>query len=68
MDCAVRVEVSCTSACSPIVAILTPFQTDGRIDFAALGDYLDLLAAAGVRSILVNGTTAEFGSLTGTER
>lgn len=50
------------------MAILTPFQTDGRIDFAALGDYLDLLAAAGVRSILVNGTTAEFASLTDTER
>ncbi|MFD0359926.1 dihydrodipicolinate synthase family protein [Nocardia sp. GCM10030253] len=68
MDCAVQVEGSYASARSPIVAILTPFQTDGRIDFAALGDYLDLLAANGVRSILVNGTTAEFASLTGTER
>ncbi|WP_280390946.1 dihydrodipicolinate synthase family protein [Nocardia brasiliensis] len=50
------------------MAILTPFRADGRIDFAALGDYLDLLNAAGVQTILANGTTAEFASLTGTER
>ncbi|WP_338760732.1 dihydrodipicolinate synthase family protein [Nocardia vulneris] len=53
---------------SPIVAVTTPFQLDGRIDLPALGDYLDLLAAAGVRTILVNGTTAEFASLTSAER
>ncbi|MFI6218579.1 dihydrodipicolinate synthase family protein [Nocardia brasiliensis] len=53
---------------SPIVAASTPFQLDGRIDLPALGDYLDLLTAAGVRTVLVNGTTAEFASLSGAER
>ncbi|AHH16905.1 putative dihydrodipicolinate synthase [Nocardia nova SH22a] len=53
---------------SPIVATLTPFRRDGRVDFGALGDYLDMLRSAAVESILVNGTTGEFASLTAAER
>ncbi|WP_280422741.1 dihydrodipicolinate synthase family protein [Nocardia carnea] len=52
----------------PIFATVTPFQASGEIDSAALGDYLDLLAAAGVATILVNGTTGEFPSLSLRER
>lgn len=52
----------------PIVAALTPFGVDGGVDYGALGDYLDLLAAAGVPSVLVGGTTGEFASLTVRER
>ncbi|WP_171050248.1 dihydrodipicolinate synthase family protein [Nocardia cyriacigeorgica] len=51
-----------------MVAIVTPFDSRARIDFGALGAYLDLLADAGVRSVLVNGTTGEFASLTVAER
>ncbi|MBF6102360.1 dihydrodipicolinate synthase family protein [Nocardia cyriacigeorgica] len=53
---------------SPVVAVVTPFDSRLRIDFGALGAYLDLLADAGVRSVLVNGTTGEFASLTVAER
>ncbi|WP_157170441.1 dihydrodipicolinate synthase family protein [Nocardia carnea] len=52
----------------PIVATVTPFQRSGHIDVAALGDYLGLLKAAGVDTVLVNGTTGEFASLTVHER
>ncbi|MBV7701576.1 dihydrodipicolinate synthase family protein [Nocardia nova] len=52
----------------PIVAALTPFRVDGAVDYGALGDYLDLLTAAGVPSVLVGGTTGEFASLTVHER
>ncbi|WP_280249206.1 dihydrodipicolinate synthase family protein [Nocardia abscessus] len=53
---------------SAVVAVLTPFQRSGRIDFAALTDYLQLLASAGVGTILVNGTSGEFAGLTADER
>lgn len=53
---------------SPIVAVPTPFHDGGGIDYAALGDYLDMVCAAGARTILVNGTTGEFFSLTLRER
>lgn len=53
---------------SPVVAVLTSFDTGGHPDPVALGDYLDLLAAAGVTAILVGGTTGEFASLTVAER
>ncbi|WP_067665859.1 dihydrodipicolinate synthase family protein [Nocardia miyunensis] len=53
---------------SPVVALLMPFREGGAIDFAALGDYLDMVDAAGVRTVLVNGTTGEFSSLTLAER
>ncbi|MGW4718192.1 dihydrodipicolinate synthase family protein [Nocardia sp. NPDC004260] len=53
---------------SAVVAVLTPFQASGRIDIAALTDYLRLLASAGVGTILVNGTSGEFAGLTAGER
>lgn len=49
---------------SPIVATVTPFDERGGVDYPALGDYLDLLMEIGVQSLLVNGTTGEFPSLT----
>ncbi|WP_165448784.1 dihydrodipicolinate synthase family protein [Nocardia cyriacigeorgica] len=51
-----------------MVAVVTPFDSRFRIDFGALGAYLELLTEAGVRSVLVNGTTGEFASLTVAER
>ncbi len=53
---------------SPVFAIVTPFNSSGDLDFSALDDYLRFLAAAGVRCIVVNGTTGEFPSLTLEER
>ncbi len=53
---------------SPIVALLTPFDVFGRIDFSAFGAYLDYLSERGVRSVVANGTTAEFASLSLDER
>ncbi|MBF6331868.1 dihydrodipicolinate synthase family protein [Nocardia transvalensis] len=53
---------------SPIAATVTPFRPDGAVDLSALGDYLGLLHDAGVTSLLVNGTTGEFASLTVRER
>lgn len=50
------------------MAVVTPFRASGAVDFGALSDYLGLLAAAGVDTILVNGTTGEFASLTSGER
>ncbi len=53
---------------SVIAAAVTPFQVSGAVDFAAFTDYLELLAGAGVGTILVNGTSGEFASLTAGER
>lgn len=52
----------------PVFAIVTPFDSRGEIDYAALGDYLRFLEGHGVRDIVVNGTTGEFPSLTMAER
>jgi 4-hydroxy-tetrahydrodipicolinate synthase len=53
---------------TPIFAILTPFDAKNKIDFHALTDYLQFLQEKGVDTILVNGTTAEFPSLSLEER
>ncbi|MGH3772687.1 MAG: dihydrodipicolinate synthase family protein [Pseudonocardiaceae bacterium] len=53
---------------SPIVAVVTPFDAKGAVDKDALRGYLALLSAAGVTTILVNGTTGEFFSMTSRER
>lgn len=53
---------------SPIAAIVTPFDARGAMDKGALQAYLALLSAAGVKTILVNGTTGEFFSMTSHER
>jgi 4-hydroxy-tetrahydrodipicolinate synthase len=52
----------------PLFAILTPFQASGKIDFTALNDYLSFLQEKNVKTILTNGTTAEFPSLSLPER
>lgn len=41
------------------VAIVTPFQQDGSIDFPALGKLIDLLVAGQVEYLVVMGTTGE---------
>lgn len=53
---------------APIVATVTPFNSTGAVDLGALRDYLALLSSAGVTTILLNGTTGEFFSLTPSER
>lgn len=52
----------------PIVALLTPFDADGKIDWRAFEAYLHALASWGVKSVIANGTTGEFPSLTLEER
>ncbi|MBF6216071.1 dihydrodipicolinate synthase family protein [Nocardia puris] len=52
----------------PIVATVAPYQRAGHLDLPAVSDYLDLIGAAGVETVLVNGTTGEFASLTVRER
>lgn len=52
----------------PIVATVAPYQRAGHLDLSASSDYLDLIGAAGVETVLVNGTTGEFASLTVRER
>lgn len=53
---------------SPIVALLTPFDRNGQIDFSAFCSYLTYLRDKGVKSVICNGTTAEFPSLSLDER
>ena len=53
---------------TPIFALLTPFDSSGKIDFHALTDYLSFLEEKGVNTILTNGTTGEFPSLSLAER
>lgn len=53
---------------SPIVAVVTPFDADGEVNKHALQGYLELLSTVGVETILVNGTTGEFFSMTMHER
>jgi 4-hydroxy-tetrahydrodipicolinate synthase len=49
-----------------VVALLTPFDTDGRPDLGALGAHIDFLADAGVDALMPCGTTGE-GPLLGDE-
>ncbi len=51
-----------------VVPVATPFGDDDSIDFGAYLSHLDWLAECGVRNLLVNGTTAEFFSLTPEEQ
>lgn len=51
-----------------IVPAPTPFDAEGKIDLGAFLSHLDWLAECGVRNLLVNGTTAEFFSLTPAEK
>lgn len=51
-----------------VVAILTPFADDDRIDESMFVKHLEFLVERGVTKILVGGTTGEFFSLSGQER
>lgn len=42
-----------------IVALVTPFTADGKIDFESIKGLVDMHLAGGTDAILVNGTTAE---------
>lgn len=50
-----------------IVAIVTPFADDGRVDYGALAGLLDWHVAAGTAAVAVCGTTGETPSLTADE-
>ncbi|MCP4695646.1 MAG: dihydrodipicolinate synthase family protein [Gammaproteobacteria bacterium] len=52
----------------PVFAVLTPFDAEGKINFPALSDYLGFLQDKGVETIIANGTTAEFPSLSLAEK
>jgi len=47
-----------------VVPVPTPFAADDTVDLGAFLSHLDWLAECGVRNLLINGTTAEFFSLT----
>lgn len=51
-----------------IPAITTPFDADGALDFAALGELLEWLAAEGMHGLLIAGSTGEWTSLSAEER
>jgi len=51
-----------------VVPVTTPFDENNNIDKRMFIEHLDMLAAQGVKRILVNGTTAEFFSMTDIER
>jgi len=51
-----------------VVPVPTPFAEDGSVDIGAYLSHLDWLAECGVRSLLINGTTGEFFSLTHDEQ
>lgn len=53
---------------SPHIAIVTPFQNDGKVDLTALQKYLDFLLRQRITRIVVGGTTGEFFSQTAQER
>ena len=50
------------------VALVTPFKTDGQIDFDSLKNIVDNLITNGVDHLCVLGTTAETPTLTESER
>jgi len=49
-------------------ALLTPFKSDNGIDYGVLKEYIQFLEEHGANSIVTNGTTGEFPSLTINER
>ena len=52
----------------PIVALLTPFDASGEIEWQAFRTYLSALFSWGVCTVIANGTTGEFPSMTLNER
>ncbi len=51
-----------------VVATLTPFDGEDRLDVAGVGPYVDFLCAGGVSALMVGGTTSEFVALAADER
>jgi dihydrodipicolinate synthase/N-acetylneuraminate lyase len=51
-----------------VVPMVTPFTSDGRIDEEAVGRVLEHLMQAGIRDLLLLGTTGEAASMSATER
>ncbi len=51
-----------------VPAVLTPFDSTGELNLAAVEPHAELLAADGVAGVFVGGTTGEFSSLTLEER
>ena len=45
------------------VALITPFTTDNRVDFSALGDVIDAMIKGGVEYLITLGTTGETPTL-----
>lgn len=53
----------------PVFAIPTPFESrSGDVSIPAMRDFLEFLHSKNARSIVVNGSTGEFSSLTAQER
>lgn len=50
------------------VALITPFDSKGSVDFAALASIIDRVIAGGVDYLLALGTTSEIPTLTAAER
>ncbi|MDB5132433.1 MAG: 4-hydroxy-tetrahydrodipicolinate synthase [Mucilaginibacter sp.] len=50
------------------VAIVTPFQADGQIDYTGLGNLIDYLIDSGIDYIVSLGTTGESATLSNEER
>ena len=50
-----------------LVAIVTPMQADGAVDFAALENLIEFHVEAGTNGLVVAGTTGESATLTKTE-
>lgn len=51
-----------------IAATFTPMKPDGDINYDEIAAYADMIALAPIEGVFVNGTTAEFASLTVEER
>ena len=51
-----------------VIPVPTPFVEDGSVDIGAFLSHLDWLAECSVQNLLINGTTAEFFSLTHDEQ
>lgn len=51
-----------------LVALVTPFSADGRIDDAGIARHVDRMIAGGVHGLVPLGTTGEFTTLTHEER
>ncbi|OMH33862.1 4-hydroxy-tetrahydrodipicolinate synthase [Motiliproteus sp. MSK22-1] len=51
-----------------LVPVVTPFDSEGSVDFAALGNLLEHLIAAGVGGIVACGTTGEYYAFSDEER